>query len=184
MVMILHIVGAYYDRRKEECGLCDGYHSSLSGCHKCADAEEEEDRREAEEEEDALLASGECRLCQKTPDVVLYHSGDGWDRRQILLCKECNEKRKTRRSIWGTGGKYKNIVDENGEVWEEADENRVWQSFESEIVEKDQVDEKFRSIVAEAKAAGCEWIQVEIESWCDTEYRTIDARTMRVISSI
>ena len=73
MVMILHIVGAYYDRRKEECGLCDGYHSSLSGCHKCADAEEEEDRREekireeqrAEEEaeEMAMRTSEPCAIC-------------------------------------------------------------------------------------------------------------------------
>jgi len=172
VVMVLHIVGSHYDRRREECGQCDGYHSSLSGCHKCADAEEEEDRRKQEEAEEAAINDSDCCLCGGRGETVEYKKEEwtaGPREVMVVLCADCAAHKETRRSVWV--GAYT----DNPREWEDefmCCPEKTWDG----VMEKGETKAFIEKALAEAKTEGYLWAQVVVETWqgrVDDFYRNL-----------
>ena len=172
-MFVMMFTGAHYDSRKEECGLCDGVCSSLTGCHKCLDAEEEE-RREQEMAEDNAIDDNDCVLCDGRGETVEYKMEEmGSGRREIMvvLCADCAAHKATRRSVW-VGAYSANPTEECDEEFMCPDE--TWDG----VLEKSEVKAFVEKALAEAKAKakGYLWAHVVVVSWqgrVDEFYRNL-----------
>jgi hypothetical protein len=171
-MFVLHIVGAHYDRRKEECGLCDGVCSSLTGCCKCLLAEEEEDRRDREEAEEAAINDSDCCLCGGRGETVEYKKEEwtaGPREVMVVLCADCAAHKETRRSVWV--GAYTAYPLEGDET-EFMCPDKTWEGMQ----EKSEVKAFVEKALASAKTEGYLWAHVVVVSWqgrVDEFYRNL-----------
>lgn len=156
-MFVLQFTGKYYDRRREECGLCDGYHSSLSGCHRCADAEaaEEEEEKKAREIRRAEEAEGErCFLCE-TPysrqaqlQAVEFAADHDGVSDYVFLCPKCFDRRETMRLVTIT------VCKAEDDDWEDHEHHDTYQKL---LDGSEKIQEFVDQTLANLKAAGTTW---------------------------